>query len=346
MENLTFISALVPKASSNSNDNCTQFNFIFCFLIIGSLCILGIVGNNIAIIVLQNDKFHKVTLFLFKALAVADNTVLLLSFMTLSVIYGLLPFINEAFMSRSAVPFIIKYAHPFAYISHCCTIWITVVLAVYRYIAVCHPVTAMKWCTMFKTRLLIIMLIIVAILFNIPRFFQFEVIGKTSWNSVTNTTGKIYFVRETNIGEDTLFGIIYNHILYTVTAVIIPVIVLVIINGKLICEIKAIKARRHAVGLKNKVDENITLVLIVIILVVVTCHTPDRLMQLLRIFISSKHFVCGKPLFYVIHGCNMLVILNSSTNFIVYYLLWPAFHQKFMKWLCSKEESVVSTEEV
>lgn len=324
--------------------DCTTFNFIYCFVIIGTLCILGMMGNTISIIVLQKDHFNKVTLFLFQALAVADNSVLAISFVLLSVIYGFLPYANAAMMSRSAVPFIIKYFHPFAYISHCCTMWITVVLALYRYIAVCQPFKAQKWCTMFRARIQIALIVIVATLFNLPRFFQFDIVISTTIDPETNISVTDFYLRETNIGESSTFGKIYTNVLYTIIAVVIPVIVLVILNGKLIAEIRNVKKRTEAAGHPRMEDDNITLIMVVIIVVLLVCHTPDRLLQIAKDF-GSWGATCGGLLFYVLNACNLLIIINSSTNFVVYYLLRRGFRQILIKRLCSIVGSSQSEDE-
>ena len=72
--------------------------------------------------------------------------------------------------------------------------------------------------------------------------------------------------------------------------------------------------------------------MIVIIAIFIICHTPDRIYQILRHVSSRANTSCGGYLFYFAYVCNLLIIVSSSSNFIVYYM----FRKRFRKILWQK----------
>jgi hypothetical protein len=68
---------------------CGVFQFVWNTLILGLLCLLGILGNTVSFAVLSRDRSNRVACLLLQALALADNSVLIVAFMVLTLVYGL-----------------------------------------------------------------------------------------------------------------------------------------------------------------------------------------------------------------------------------------------------------------
>ena len=85
-------------------------------------------------------------------------------------------------------------------------------------------------------------------------------------------------------------------------------------------------------------EENVTTIMISIVLIVLICHFPDRILQVIRQFSSKEHFICRKVPYYMFALTNLLVILNSSCNFIVYYVLRKSFRRILLNKLCIRDE--------
>ena len=96
-ENVTLLyrsdDAYGPITSNVSRVNrvyeCGTFQFIWNTVIIGLLCVFGFLGNTLSFAVLSRDRSNRVACLLLQALAVADNSVLVVSFMVLSIISGM-----------------------------------------------------------------------------------------------------------------------------------------------------------------------------------------------------------------------------------------------------------------
>ena len=339
-------------------DTCIVFGFVFFTLVIGTLSVLGILGNILSIVVLQKDDNNKVAAFLLQSLAVADSLVLMTSFVVLSIIYGMLPYVQQAEWASVIIPYIVKYIHPLGYMGQCATIWITVLLAVNRFIAVVKPFLTAKLCTLNKARLQVVVVTVLAVVFNTPRFFQYEIVEEYQVGS----NHSVLVLNETLIGEYSLFGVIYTNMIYTTVVLIVPSFTLIVLNTWLIKDLrcsrnrstkgssssstrstssvtfKFVKSRRRLStrGPPLAEEDNITVIMITIIVIFLLCHTPDRIVQIIRYFFASyKQLLCGQTLYYVSSVCNLLIVINSSTNFIIYYMMRRRFRKILLMKLCA-----------
>lgn len=167
--------ASVPKddgSDPNSGYTCHRFRFWLNAVVIAILCLVGLAGNTTAIIALRRDgQHHPVAAFLLQSLAVADNLVLLISFVVLTVFFGWLPLADAATVDK-VLPYVITYVNPFGPIVQSWSIWITVMLAVNRYVAVCRPFSAAKRLTMKSARLQ------VGLAYIVYEFFDMAFIAK------------------------------------------------------------------------------------------------------------------------------------------------------------------------
>jgi len=151
-DSTTNISGVVDKRDDDAVQ-CMWFHFVVNTVLIGALCMLGLFGNTLSLLVLQRDRRNRVAIFLLQSLATADNLLLCIVFVQLSVVFGLLPVVGRLDVQKAMKPYLIKYVNPVGYMVKSCTIWITVLLAVNRYVAICRPFHASRWLRMWRTRL-------------------------------------------------------------------------------------------------------------------------------------------------------------------------------------------------
>ena len=318
--------SLPTVTSQRPHPDCSNaFKFWFATVGIGSVCLLGLLGNTLSILVLQKDSHNRVACFLLQALAFADNALLFLCLIMMSVL-GLLPILKEAdrfhfdWNLGLINKFLYQYGNPIADMSKCCTVWITVLLAINRYLAICKPFIVHEWSTPTRVRIQVVCVVMCCILFNIPRFFTMEI--------------KQLGIKNPNTGETVLY-VIYNSVFMTLFSVLLPLAILTVLNSRIVLEIRKINLRaRNRIGSESVNEDNITRVMVMIILILLICHTPDSIRKIVEILVPFNKRGCHTPYYYTHLSCNLLIVLNSSVNFILYYFIRKGFRQALYSKLC------------
>ena len=77
-------------------------------------------------------------------------------------------------------------------------------------------------------------------------------------------------------------------------------------------------------------EQSMTLVLVIIIMVLIVCQLPALVTRMLWIPAPNEAYLCGGYMFYTVPITNMLVILNSAVNFIIYIIFNKRFRDIIM----------------
>lgn len=203
-----------------------------------------------------------------------------------------------------------------------------------QYVAVCRPYEAYRLCSLPKTRRYLTLIVLLALVYNIPHFFNNELVTTVSQTDA-NETVTHYSVNRTALNTSWLYSVLYNNILYTLCIIIVPLATLCLLNVFLVRALAALRRKRCSMLLQHKGteqrvsternqhqqqrhDNNITLMLIIVIVVFVVCQSPAIVTQLLWSFLPISSSQCGGATFYMGHVTNLLVSLNSAANIVIY----------------------------
>ena len=85
-------------------------------------------------------------------------------------------------------------------------------------------------------------------------------------------------------------------------------------------------------NLRQESDNNITLVMIIIILSFIICQAPARIVQIAWSY--SRPPTCQDAQFYVTQISLVLEVLNSSNNFFIYTALRKQFRTEMLDIFC------------
>lgn len=140
--NLSSAETVSRPTSTDVREACVLFRIVFNSGLIAVICFLGLAGNILSLTILHSDRQNRVASFLLQALAVADTAVLVISCFVLSVVYGIIH--SQTTVVTDWTDFIFKYVNSLGYMTQGVTIWLTVLLAINRYIAVCRPLHASR----------------------------------------------------------------------------------------------------------------------------------------------------------------------------------------------------------
>ncbi len=314
-------------------DYCPMFELIFSAGIIGSCCVFGFIGNTTSLFMLHKTGINGIVTFILQVLAVVDNLVLVLAFMENVIYYGISQYAFDDSTQHNLGSVFIKFIRPLIFMAAAASVWITVLLAVNRYIAVCKPLRARQLCTQKKTYIQISFVIFLSIVANIPRFFQYNLIDG----------GDHYKAEPSDIGIQSIFDLAYDLIFYNILIIIAPLIFLIYANVSLILELrKATQQLGQAPSrsmIRQSQQDSINRLMIVIILVVVICQIPNRIYRIIMAFEGFSFTDCSKPLYFYSCITTLLLILNSSVNFIIYVWLNRRFRAELKKCCCPQLQS-------
>lgn len=317
--------------------DCNTFDFAVNVVVLGCFSLFGIFANAIVFTVFYRDPKKTATSFLFQALAVADILLLLLCIPMYS-FDSLYTHIYEhaggIWMVRLMYvdPYLKVYVYPLCMMALFVNIWVTVMVGINRYIAVCRPYDASRLCSMWRIRLYTLIIVIVGVCYSIPRYFTatiaHEPVGE---NLETNTTHFMPYPEYTHLGKSRLFDILYYNISYIVCMFVVPIVTLIILDIKLIRKLRKLQRRRSGMQTREQhQDNNITLVLIVVIIIFIVCQTPAMINHIFWTFLPQDQRLCGKFHYFWRVFSNVLVVINSSGNFVIYLVL----NNRFRSLLC------------
>ena len=313
--------------------SCQQFNMFICVVVIGLMCLLGIVGNTTSVFVLWKHKTDSATIFLLQALCIADSVLLVtsLSMYTFPALY----LRGENLEQRQENLFFVNttFIWPVGMMAHTATIWLTVLVTINRYCSICRPLSSGPKNAIKNSQIQVLIVLLLSVVYNIPRFFEHHPVGQQQDNHTDNnsSTG----LEPTLLGGEKLYQIIYSNILYFAFMYIVPLLSLIVLNWKLIKALKDIRKRKETLTGHKPPEDHITLCIIAIVFVFLLCQTPALINQIFWVLGEHADRECGKFHFYYTKISDVLVVINSSVNFVIYCLFGKSFRQIFCDVLCN-----------
>ena len=226
--------------------------------------------------------------------------------------------------------YIEPYAWPCAVIAQTCAVWLVVILTADRYIAICRPLHACQYSTRSRARRVVVLVWILSILYNLPRFFERNIVAVT--DPVTNVTSmRVY---KSALRQNVANIVVYKTILFFVVRFFAPLTALAFLNLKLINAIRRShqlqnKQSQRASGSRSTRTsiEHYSSLLVIVVLVFLLCEIPDFV---LRIWLSLHIFFRAVSRRVVSDGQrrqHLFLTFNSCVNFLIYCFMGRTFRQ-------------------
>ena len=301
---------------------CTNIAIVGIF-IVGIIVVVGIIGNSLTFVVFWKGNFKSSTSFLFLSLSLIDSAVLLNVFtgciVRLDIYIDLLP--------QDASIYLKVCVFPLYYMAEAATIWVTVLIAVNRYIIVCLPLRASQWCTLSKVKIQLAVVLVLVVLFNIPEIASRRIVH------ITRNNGTSYVTRIDYTMNDSYpqFRYVYTNVLLLILLVCLPLFILTLLTVRLI---KAMKAHRRMQAemqpQHSQPDSSMTFALVIVVIVFIMCRAP--------LLIWSVMSLLGRPSYMV--KCYMrqmyptLLAVNSAVNVVIYILINRRFRNVLLVNVC------------
>lgn len=295
-----------------------QLQFITGLILYPILCLLGLTGNLLSVAVLSHKKMRSSTNTYLIALAISDSIKLLndsLYFFTILFMHF------HPTTGNKMYGYLYPYAHYIFNMSTCTTAWITVSVAAERYIFVCHAIKAKRICNIERSRVLCIVVYITMSIITIPFGMRYKTIYNT--HNISNHT--YLDVTVTTLWRNEQFVNIYQWS-QTFLRSIIPLFVLCFFNYFIIQALRHTRAAR-----KMSSKYKITLMLVSVIIVFLVCITPDAIMST---FFGYGYYDASYLARAAREITDLLLLINSSVNFILYCTFNQLFRKRFIFIFC------------
>lgn len=306
--------------------------FIVDVVITFPVSLLGIVGNLLAFIVLYKQQSNVSTNLLLRALAITDSLVLIIGIPLRSVrmCHSCLKLVDNTDY-YNVYSYIFLCLYPMLYIVRMCCTWLTTLLTIDRWIAVCRPLHAQTLLTHKVAWIQIIITVVCSVCFSIPRMFELEVSHKDDLRVLT----------QTNLSRNYQYNILYKISAFFLVTYIVPIILLVRFNKLLWSALlKSDKERAylHQNSQSNNVSpsysRSLTFIVVVVTFSFLICNIPALVSQLLY-SIKTVLPELAKDLDmrrrYSTIASNLMITLNSACNFIIYCLFSRNFRNTLVK---------------
>ena len=294
------------------------------------VCAGGIVGIILTVIVLTRKTMRSSTNCYLTGLSIADLLFLvILSTRLLDTTF------SHASNEYHLFAIYMTYANIFLNAFLIASIWMTVMLAIERYIAICQPFIAARACTVLRARVMIVIIYTFSFLCRMPMFWEHKIESFT--DPMTNKT--IVYMVPSELMADKAYMNIYPWVVDAFISSVLPFLLLLVLNVCLIVEVRKssqyIKANLlsvHDARSSIKREElQITIMLISVVIVFFICQAPyviyTAVVSINRCILSDS--------FYTLRYMTMLLLTTKSAiNFVLYCCFSEKFCQTLKKLIC------------
>ena len=320
--------------SRSDQSNQHTRNLITYYLMgIGSMtvCVLGLLGNIFSLIVLTQKTMRSSTYSYLSSIAVCDSLVLIFTIVLLMKDLDYPVKDQQKWpWDRGLYPYLFPYVHPLAFTFQVTSIWLTLAFTIDRYIMICHPFRAEPFCNIGVARKLIFAIYTIGLLFNIPKFFEYEtVMIPIPMRNETRISCDL-----TSFGRDHVFRKLYHSWFYIIFVCGIPFVFLAIFNICLMHAVRLSRQRGKEINAVERKRNDTTIMLIGVVIIFFLCQTPALVSRVVWAFEKDTKAFKRLSLYTLNETGNFLIVLNSAINFVPYYFFGRRFRRQFWEIFC------------
>ena len=300
-------------------------------IILPIICIFGIVGIILTIVVLSRKSMCTSTNCYLLALSSADLFFLILLSTTL--LEYLFDHGDHRFYKYDIY---VTYASIFMQMFLMTSIWLTVVLSLERYIAICRPFYAPHICSICRARIIIVVIYIVNFILRTPNFWEHKIVEvyDPSKNSM------LKYITFTDFAVSHSYQTVYPWIVDVMYTTAIPFLLLFVLSMRLIWEVRKSTAyiQRNLIVAKNvnhivqREELQITIMLISVVIVFLICQFPYIIYTVIA---SVNKFLSPSSNFHLFRYITIMMLsLKAAINFILYCWFSEKFWVTLKKTVC------------
>ncbi|UJR38426.1 hypothetical protein I4U23_031094 [Adineta vaga] len=246
--------------------------------------------------------------------------------------------------------------------------WISTAVTMDRWLLICYPVYGRTFCTLNRARNVARTLFILAFIYTVPLFFEYEIVqvpsvyqmmnrdnqSLTSMNEKSTKNSMLITKGYSDLARRRLFrwSYMFFNVIFVYT---LPSLTIVSFNIQLIRALHRLKSRskrlRQKIYFKSSDHHNrrhfhhskysVTLMVIIMVLTLLLCRSPTVVLWVLwsfeltiKIFFDSTSS-SGFRRFH--HIANLIAIVNAATNFIPFCVFGQLFRAECLTLYCCRK---------
>ena len=305
--------------------------FVTGLILYPILCVLGICGNILTVVVLLawRPSATSTDVYLI-SLAFADFIKIIFDFFYF---LSILRIKLDLYSGSNFCAHLYPYAHYFFHMSVYCSAWITVAVAFERFIFCCKPTQKTRInSTSFAIKASVAIFTLTTVT-SLPLLFRY-----TSHETQCRGTGlSLVTVAVTGLWRNESFTYVYNF-LHLLLRTVLPILIVGCLN---VFIIRAVWNSKRSSGARTEPAQRITRTLIAVIVVFIVCVTPDAVLSLIGYgYLEEQNYLVKA----IREFSDLLLLVNSAVNFILYCSLNSNFRQKFAGLFCKHFSTAHNTQ--
>ncbi|CAH1796830.1 unnamed protein product [Owenia fusiformis] len=316
-----------------------------------AVCSFGIVANIFNVVVLSCKNMVTPTNVILLGLAVSD-LLTMLSYIPFAlhfyILYPSPPMGSAASPERNSQPWVkfFLFHAQFTITSHTISIWLGVLLSIFRYVYVKASNAGKVPCGINKARITTVCVSVFAVIILIPNYICLRILPKTTPDNQT------YYDLETpHNGSDVLKHIaVLNFWTQALLVKIIPCALMTVFGGLLLLTLRDTGQRTSNLRRSNNSNTNqnfkrrmrnhtrTTRMLIMVIVLFLVTELPQGILSLISGLNPSFFDNIYVPLGDIM---DIVALINFGINFVLYCSMSKSFRDCFVKIFCAIDPSLV-----
>ncbi|ODM99157.1 FMRFamide receptor [Orchesella cincta] len=322
------INASDPFKGPLLNNVTTTIPFLPLGLAIILVTVFGIVGNLLSAIILSRKRLQSSYSVLTLGLTFVDSVYLITKFLRYG-IASLFSHYETAILYLNVVlPIAGPYLRAITFTAHTASTYFTIAIAIDRFIAVCWPATARKFCTRKRALFTCVVVLVWSFVFNATRWLEFRTVSleeaEGNVSEANNASSGYYVMKITELRTDPVYKEVYIFWIYLIMMFILPFVTLTVLNLCIFIGIRKLVKNGAVLTSTQKRDTSFAIMLIGVVLVFLICNVDYLILDILDYSgVAFSEFWN--------HLGNFLLTLNSAVNFLIYCVCGWKFRQELCK---------------
>ena len=232
------------------------------------ICIIGLIGNSISLAMFCRGLVDTSAIYQLQWLAFVDVTFLVTHWFayTLNRVMSYANITSDLYW-HGIDPVLYVCLYPLCWVAQTCTVWLTVFIAVYRYLAICKPYGKVYSHVMLHGQKYVKLIVILSILYNFQTFMLFYL-------ESNEKNGQAYIrYRKTGLLSSQFYNV-YDNYVGGAFIKCLPVIILCYVTVKILVELRKRQKKKSGMQTSSTPQTSITAVLITILITFAICHIP------------------------------------------------------------------------